>query len=88
MSRKLDHVTLHAAQEECLVSLIAKLKEFLNNIVAKDILHQKYCFRLDFAEHSLSVIRPCVIKLVLDEPRPLLVSRKFNNVVVYVLLIG
>lgn len=60
-------------------------EEFLNDVVAKDVRHQLYRVWLDLSEDLVFLVAICGLELLLDEPRPMLVAAKLDDVVVYVL---
>lgn len=75
----------HLVRQDLLLCLISVLKQFLNNVIAKDISHQLKTVWLNLTEHLFFLIAVGSLQLLLDEPGPVLVATEFNHVVVNVL---
>lgn len=78
-------MALHPVGKYSFLALVSVLEKFLDNVVAKNILHQLQGFRLQFFEYALFLITVCCLQLLLNEPRPMLVSTELNYVVVNIL---
>lgn len=85
LRRQRKHMSLHLVRENLLLRLITMFKQFLNNIVAKDIRHQLQAIGLDFAEHLFLLVAIGSFQLLLDETRSVLVTTELDHMVVYVL---
>lgn len=79
-------MTLHLICKYLLLRLIAVLEKLLNNIVAKDIRHKLKAVGLDFAEDLVLLVAICGFQHVLDEPRTMLITTEFHNMVIDILL--
>lgn len=78
-------MTAHLVGKDLLLSLVAMLEQFLDNIVAEDIGHQLEAVWLDLAENLLLFIAVRSLELLLDEPRAMLVTAELNDMVVDIL---
>ena len=58
-----------------------KLKELLDDIVAKHVGHQAVGSRQDFLEDQLLLSWSCTLQLLLDESGPMLVLAELYNMV-------
>lgn len=76
----------HLVGQNLLLVLVAVLKQFLNNVIAKNVGHQLQCVRLDLAEHLLFLVAVGSLQLLLDKARSVLVTTEFNYMAVDVLL--
>jgi hypothetical protein len=76
---------LHALCQHSLLKLVAVFKEFLNNIIAKDIRHKLQSVGVDFTEDLVLFITICRLEFLLDESRPVLVATEFYDMFVDVL---
>ncbi len=57
------------------------LEELLDDVVAEHVGHQRVGAGQDLLEDQLLLGRRRPLQLLLDEPRPVLILRKFNDVV-------
>ena len=62
------------------------LEELLDHVISEDILHELNSVWFDFSEHLVFLIAVCSLELLLDKARAMLVSAKFNNMVVDILV--
>lgn len=76
---------LHDACQHLLLNLATMLEELLDDIIAKDVLHELNSVRLNLSEDSVLLVAVRCLELLLDESRALLISAKFDDVVVDVL---
>lgn len=60
-------------------------EKLLHNVVAKDVHHERNGVWLNLPEDLVFLVTVSCSKLILDEPRPMLIAAEFNNVVVDVL---
>lgn len=76
-----QHMTFDLLGQGWFLFGCAKFKEFLNHIIAKHIGHQTVGRRQDFIEHQLLLSGRGTLQFLLNEPRTVLILRKFNNVI-------
>lgn len=62
------------------------LKEFLNNVIAKDISHELQAIGLNLTEDLVFLIAVGRLEFLLNEPRSMLITTEFHNVVVDILV--
>jgi len=79
---QLQNLTLHLSSQDLLLSLVAMLKELLNDVVAKNVLHQLQGIGKKLAEDLFLFLAVGSLELALNESRSVSVSAEFNNVVV------
>jgi len=60
-------------------------REFLNNIVTKDIRHKLQGTRVYFAEYLVLLVTICCFKVLLNELRSGLIATKFFNMLIDIL---
>jgi hypothetical protein len=60
-------------------------EEFLNDIVAENILHQLYRVGQNLFEQLLLLVAVSCLQFLLDETRAMLIPTKFNDVTVDIL---
>lgn len=70
---------LHLPGEKLLLNHGTVLEKLLYHVVAKNVYHQSIRIDHDFLKDPLPVITVCGGDLLLQEPRALLVTSKFNN---------
>lgn len=87
LQRQVQDVVLHLLGEQSLLHLIAVLEEFLDNVVSKDIGHQLKSVWLNLAEELFFLITIGSFELGLNESRSVLITTKFNDVIVDILQI-
>jgi hypothetical protein len=58
---------LHALGQHSLLQLVAMFKEFLNNIVTKDICHKLQGVRVYFTENLVLLVAICRLEFLLNE---------------------
>lgn len=58
------------------------IKELLNDIVAKQILHELHCIGLDLSEDSVLFVTVGAVYLRLHEPGALLVAAELNDMAI------
>jgi hypothetical protein len=78
-------MVFHLLSKHTLLYLVPMFKQFLDNIIAKNVSHKLKSIRLDFAEELLLLIAIGCFKLLLNEPRAMLITTKFNYVMVDIL---
>ena len=79
-SCKLQYAAFHPIRKNLLLRLVAVLEEFLNYVVAKDILHQLQAILLELPEDFVLFVTVRSFELLLDEPRSMLISAELHNV--------
>lgn len=72
-------MTFHGICKLHLLHLIAVIKEFLNDIVSIDILHQLTSVWHDFIKQSCFIMAVGSLELCLQESGTLLIAREFND---------
>lgn len=75
----------HLVRQNLLLSLVAMLEQLLYHIISKHIGHQLQTVRLDFSENLLLLITVGSFKLLLDEPRTVLITTELDNMVIDIL---
>ena len=85
LDRKVNDLSLHDPGKDLLLDLVAVLEELLDDIVAEDILHQLDGIRLDLSENLILLVAVRSLQLLLDESRTMLITTKFDDVVVDIL---
>lgn len=78
-------MVLHLLSQYPLLYLVAVLEQFLDDIVTEDIRHQLESVGLNFAEELLLLITVCGLQLLLDEPRAVLITTEFHDMIIYIL---
>lgn len=73
-------MTLHLSDKDLLLRLVAMLEELLDDVIAKDVLHQLQRILLELAKHALLDFAVGGFELLLDKARAMLVSSKLNDV--------
>ena len=76
----------HLIGEHLLLRLIPMFKELLDHIISKDIGHQLSGIWVKFSKHLVFLIAVGRLKFLLDETRAMLVSAKFHNMLINVLI--
>lgn len=76
---------LHLVCQNLLLGLVAMFEELLDHVVAKDIRHQLERVWKDLTEDLFFLVAVRILKLLLDEPRTMLISTKLYDVLVNVL---
>jgi hypothetical protein len=64
---KLQDMSLHFADQDLLLRLVTMLEELLDDVVAKDILHQLECVFLELPEDALLDFTVGRFELLLDK---------------------
>lgn len=75
----------HLIRKNPLLRLVAMLEEFLDDVIAKDISHELQAVGLNLAEDLVFLIAVGGLEFLLDEPRSMLITTEFHNVVVDIL---
>lgn len=75
----------HLLCQSFLLSLISMLKELLDHIIAEEVHHQLEGIGHDLLENSFLFIAIGTLKLLLNEPRSMLISAEFNDMAVDIL---
>lgn len=78
-------VVLHLACQDFLLPLIAMLKEFLDHVIAENIGHQLQRVGADFAKDLIFFVAVGRLEFLLNESRAMLITAKFDNMIVNVL---
>ena len=73
-----------ALSQRYLLLLRAKLKELLDDIIAKDVCHEAPGRGQDLCEHSLLLYLCCTLQLLLDEARAVLILGELDDVLLQV----
>ena len=68
LGRQVYDSALHVRSQYLLVDLATMLEEFLDDVVAKDILHELVGIRLNLLEDALLLVAVRRLQLGLDEP--------------------
>ena len=79
------HISFHSLRQHGLLELVAMFKEFLNDIISEDIGHQLEGIWSNLRKDDILFVRSGRLKLLLDEPRAVLIAAKFNNMIIDVL---
>ena len=77
---ELQDMALHLTNKNLLLSLVTVLEELLDDVVAKDILHELERILLEFPEDTFLDFAICSFELLLDKSGAVLISCKFNHV--------
>ena len=81
LDRESRDIAQHAVEQERPLLGHAKFEELLDYVICEEVPHQKQgVTRHDFVEHGSKFIWGSSLKLGLDEPRPVLVTGKFDDV--------
>lgn len=80
LQREHQYVALEHAAESLDLLRSAMFKELLDDIVAKDVDHQRQGVREDLGKHELLVGHVGSLELLLDEARTMLVLAELDNV--------
>ena len=80
LGREFRDLALHLSGDDFLLNLVSVFEEFLNDVVAKDILHELKCVGFDFSENLVLLVAVRRLKLLLDESRAVLIATEFYNV--------
>lgn len=64
---ELQDMAPHLTNKNLLLRLVTVLEELLDDIVAKDILHELECILLELPEDTFLDFTVCSFKLLLDE---------------------
>jgi hypothetical protein len=71
----------HAVEQERFLFGHAKFEQLLDYVICEEVPHQKQGMaRHDFIEYSFKLIWRSSLQLRLDEPRPVLVTGKLDDV--------
>src|SRR5262249_28508174 len=71
---------LHLIGQVLLLTLIAVFEEFLDHVVAEDILHQLHTVPLDLVEDAFLLLAVGGLQLLLNQSGAMLVSGELDNV--------
>jgi hypothetical protein len=82
---KIDNMAFHSVREDLLLILVAMLKELLNHIVPKDILHELHDIRKQFFEDHGLFVAVCRLEFLLDKARTELIATKFHGIPINIL---
>ncbi len=85
LNGQVDDLALHDAGEHFLLDLVPVLEEFLDDIVAEDILHELDGVGFDLPEDLVLLVAIGSLELLLDEAGAVLVTAEFHDVVVDIL---
>ena len=80
LDREVDHLSLHLVGQNLLLDLTSVLKQLLDDVIAKYILHESNCVWTDLGKHLVLLIAIGRFKLLLNEARAMLVTRKLHDV--------
>lgn len=83
-----QNVILHGISQDLFLELVAMLKEFLNDIVAKDVGHELVGFAKDLVKDHGLIVAACSFELVLYEARSVLISTELDHMSTNVLSMG
>jgi hypothetical protein len=72
-------LTLHDIGQASHLLFASMIEELLDDIVTKDIGHERERIRQDLAVHGLSVLFRCIFEFGLDEAGAMLVTGKLDD---------
>lgn len=78
-------MVFHLTGQDLLLCLVTMLKELLYDIIAKDINHQLHRIRKNFSKNQIFLVAVGCLKLLLDEPGPMLIAAELDDMFVNVL---
>lgn len=78
-------MALHARSQDLLLDLITMFEEFLNHIVAENVLHELHQVRKEFFENAGFLVAVCCLKLLLDEAGTMLIATELDHIAIDVL---
>lgn len=82
---QINNLALHLCCKHLLLNLVAVLEKFLDDIVAKYILHELHGIRLYLPEDLILLIAIGSFEFLLDKTRPVLVSTELDDMIVDIL---
>lgn len=85
---KVCELALHYPGQHLLLDLAAVLEEFLDDVVAKNVLHELDSIGLDLSEDLVLLVAVRRLELLLNEPRTLLIAAELHDIRVDILKVN
>lgn len=79
LQRELVHIPLHLGSQMSFLILITYFEKLLNDVIPKNVHHERKHVRLDLGQDGCSIFVCPVLQSLLNEPGSMLIATEFDH---------